>query len=90
MIITPGMVELGFRQYEENKLFGECIAANLDYAFVVGKTNKNAIMDGLNISNSKLIDKYYYDTFNAAFESAMKNIEGKKIILIENDLPDNY
>lgn len=90
IIITPGMVELGFRQYEENKLFGECIAENLDYAFVVGKTNKNAIMDGLNNGNSKLIDKYYFDTFNAAFESAMKNIEGKKIILIENDLPDNY
>lgn len=47
IVVTPGMVELGVKQYEENKKFGKLIAENFDYAIIVNKTNRRALLDGL-------------------------------------------
>ena len=47
IIVTPGLVELGRKQFEENKKFGEEIAKNFDYAVIVNKTNRRALLDGL-------------------------------------------
>jgi hypothetical protein len=45
-VITPGIVELGNRQYELNKNFAIYASKNVDYFFAVGNTNKQALMDG--------------------------------------------
>lgn len=47
IIVTPGMVELGEKQYEENKKFGKLIAESFDYAVIVNKTNRRALLEGL-------------------------------------------
>lgn len=47
IIVTPGMVELGKQQFEENKKLGKLIAESFDYAVIVNKTNRRALLTGL-------------------------------------------
>src|SRR5690606_32625406 len=47
IIVTPGMVELGERQWEENRAFGEHIARNVDLAVLVGEAQTRPIQEGL-------------------------------------------
>lgn len=91
ILITPGMVELGDKQFELNKELG-CNAAKVcDYIVLVGEKQSVAIMEG--------IKEFGYDTecvflasdFNQTFAHASSIATDKrKVILIENDLPDNY
>lgn len=89
VIITPGMVELGDKQWYENNVFAEYASSLVDYAIVVGNTNRDALKKGfeknLNSENVILIDKV-----EEAIFYARNNISGKKVILLENDLSDNY
>lgn len=89
VIITPGMVELGDKQWYENNVFAEYASSLVDYAIVVGNTNRDALKKGfeknLNGENVILIDKV-----EEAIFYARNNISGKKVILLENDLSDNY
>ena len=92
ILITPGMVELGDKQYEYNYNFGEVAAKNADYIFLVNKQQTlpiyNALMDQKYPSGKVEV----VDDFNTAMEKARKveNNGKEKYILIENDLPDNY
>ncbi len=47
VIVTPGMVEFGDRQYDENKIFGTHIARHADLAILVGQEQTRPIQDGL-------------------------------------------
>ncbi|MGH9300552.1 MAG: Mur ligase family protein [Acidimicrobiales bacterium] len=48
VVVTPGMVELGRRQFEENRLFAANAAKVADYVVIVGRTNRAALMAGAN------------------------------------------
>ena len=89
VIITPGMVELNDKQDEENESFAEYAGNKVDYAIVVGHTNKLALDRGFvkSLSKDKLID---IEKVEDAINYARLNIDGKKVILLENDLSDNY
>ena len=89
IIITPGMVELYDKQDIENELFAEYAGKHADYAIVVGHTNKLALDKGFNksLDSSKI---YYYERVEDAINFARTEISGKKVILLENDLSDNY
>lgn len=91
ILMTPGMVELGEKQYDENKEVGVYAADKCDYAVLVGREQTKPIQDGLleaGFSQSKMI---VVDTLQEAFQmvNAIPN-EKQKVVLIENDLPDNY
>ena len=91
ILMTPGMVELGEKQYDENKEVGVYAADKCDYAVLVGKEQTKPIQDGLleaGFARNKMI---LVDDLQEAFR--MVNAipgEKQKVILIENDLPDNY
>lgn len=91
IIITPGMIELGEVQYEENKKLGENIAEVCDYVVLVGKKQTEPIYDGL---MAKGFDKEKIFVAASLREGADKafayNDGRKKTILFENDLPDNF
>lgn len=90
ILITPGMVELSDEQYNLNFEAAKYAAKVCDYALVVNKVNKQALLDGLNsvsIMNKNNIK--YFESFNNAMDYA-RSILDKKVILIENDLTDNY
>lgn len=92
IIITPGMVELGEIEYEENKKFGEVIGqAKLDLVILVGKERAKPILEGLeNASNGS---SEHVRVVQSLFEAndIVKNYAGSgDVILYENDLPDLY
>ena len=89
VLITPGMVELNDRQEIENEAFAEYAGKLVDYALLVGTTNRVALNKGF----EKSIDKdriLNFDKIEEAINYAVINISEKKVILLENDLSDNY
>lgn len=91
ILLTPGMVELGEKQYDENKEVGLYAADKCDYAILVGKEQTRPIQDGLleaGFPENRMIP---VDDLQEAFRmvNAIPD-EKQKVILIENDLPDNY
>lgn len=92
IVVTPGMVELGDKQDEYNFQFGQNMAEVCDFVALVGRKQTQSIYNGL-------IDKGYPEdkifVADALMEAMGKvnslDSEGrKKVILLENDLPDNY
>lgn len=91
ILMTPGMVELGEKQYDENKAVGVYAANKCDYAVLVGREQTKPIQDGLLEAGFPANRMIVVDTLQEAFQmvNAIPN-EKQKIVLIENDLPDNY
>lgn len=91
ILMTPGMVELGAKQYDENKEVGVYAADKCDYAVLVGKEQTKPIQDGLKEAGFAENRMIVVDTLQEAFQmvNAIPN-EKQKVVLIENDLPDNY
>jgi len=88
IIITPGMIELGPVQERENRSFGQKIAQVCDYAALVGERQTKPIAEGLaNFPGLKI-----FESFTEAYQWAVELETGgrEKIVLIENDLPDQY
>lgn len=90
IIITPGMVELGDFQYEENFKFGKQMSGVANSVYIVNNVNKKAIYEGLISSGFLQQNIHFYETFNQAFSQVKQNFNKNHILLIENDLPDNY
>lgn len=91
ILMTPGMVELGEKQFDENKEIGIYAHDKCDYAVLVGKEQTKPIQIGLLEAGFAKQRMIVVDTLQEAFQ--MVNAipgEKQKIILIENDLPDNY
>ncbi|MDE5563277.1 MAG: UDP-N-acetylmuramoyl-tripeptide--D-alanyl-D-alanine ligase [Clostridiales bacterium] len=87
VIITPGFVELGALEKPSNVELGKQISAVCDYAFLVGSRAEDiksgAVKNGMDDSKITI-----FASRNAAVE-ALKEIDGNKVVLFENDLPDN-
>lgn len=90
IIVTPGMIELGEKQYELNKKFGEYISKSADYVILIGKKQTKPIYDGL-IEN-KYDDKkiFILNDVREAFPLMNKLAKGDTYVLLENDLPDLF
>lgn len=90
IIVTPGMIELGDKQYELNKKFGAYIANAVDYAILIGAEQTKPIYDGL-IENNFLKDKIFVlNDIKEAFPLMRKLENGDTYVLLENDLPDLF
>jgi UDP-N-acetylmuramoyl-tripeptide--D-alanyl-D-alanine ligase len=92
VLITPGMIELGKKSYELNRAFGAQAAEHCDYVLLVGERQTAAVNDGLiNAGFDKNRLKIFDTVINAVDFARRINTTGKKrVILLENDLPDNY
>ncbi len=90
-IITPGMVELGEIEEEENFKFGEAIgAANLDYVILVGNERSKPIKSGIENIKADASIVFVVNSLFEANEIVKKEAEVGDVILYENDLPDVY
>ena len=91
-IITPGMIELGEREHEENRAFGEHIAkSGIEMAILVGKQQTASIREGIEAADAD--NKPEIRTVKSLFEANdILEAEGEvgDIVLYENDLPDSY
>lgn len=90
IIITPGMVELGEVEEAENKAFGKKIAAVCDYAALVGEKQTAPIAEGLREGGYPDDRMGIFNSFDEAYRWALSVVAEEKVILLENDLPDNY
>ena len=90
IIVTPGMIELGSIEDEENTIFGENIADVCDEVILIGDKQTKAIQKGL--KNKKYDEKHIYilEDVIDAFD-LIKKLKGKDTyVLLENDLPDVF
>ena len=91
VIVTPGMIELGERQYTENKALGRHIAHNdLDMALLVGKKQAGPIQDGLEESDFPADRTRVFDSLFDAQDFLKTYLKAGDVVLYENDLPDQY
>ncbi|MFA6409905.1 MAG: UDP-N-acetylmuramoyl-tripeptide--D-alanyl-D-alanine ligase, partial [Gammaproteobacteria bacterium] len=90
IIITPGMVELGKKEYALNREFGRHIAKVCNYVILVGKKQTIALQDGLTEENFLKNNIYLADSFQEAYKHLQSFLRPEDVVLFENDLPDNY
>ncbi|MCH5197717.1 MAG: UDP-N-acetylmuramoyl-tripeptide--D-alanyl-D-alanine ligase [Oscillospiraceae bacterium] len=91
ILVTPGMVELGEKEYELNKTFGKQAAGACDKIVLIGAKQTEAIRDGVLEAGFNKNDLWTEEDFSAAMQKIYAYpSEKKKVILLENDLPDNY
>lgn len=91
ILVTPGMVELGAEQDHANYQFGVDAVKYCDYIVLVGHKTTESIKRGA--ESAGLAPEKLYVAEN--LQDAMDYVYGiptdkKKIVLLENDLPDNY
>jgi UDP-N-acetylmuramoyl-tripeptide--D-alanyl-D-alanine ligase len=91
IIVTPGMVELGDRQWDENKTFGTHIARHdIDLAVLIGEEQTAPIQAGLRDHDFPDERVKVFDTLFDAQTYLDRHLEAGDVVLYENDLPDQY
>ncbi|MDR1138638.1 MAG: UDP-N-acetylmuramoyl-tripeptide--D-alanyl-D-alanine ligase [Clostridiales bacterium] len=86
IIVTPGIVEQGDNTQIINTQLGVEIAKVCDYSILIGK-NSRYLQQGIASVNSN-INVIVVDTLAQAVDK-VKHINLPKVVLFENDLPDN-
>ncbi|MBO4458757.1 MAG: UDP-N-acetylmuramoyl-tripeptide--D-alanyl-D-alanine ligase [Butyrivibrio sp.] len=91
VLVTPGMVELGAKEDEYNEAFGKQAAEVCDYIILVGEKQTHAIKKGV-LGAGFAEDKLFVKNSLTEATQLMYELEAgrEKVILLENDLPDNY
>jgi UDP-N-acetylmuramoyl-tripeptide--D-alanyl-D-alanine ligase len=91
VLVTPGMVELGDRMESLNRELGEYAATRCDYAVLVGLRQAPPLREGLLAGGFPEERLYVAATLQEglAWVNALP-AEGQRIVLLENDLPDNF
>ena len=90
VLVTPGMVELGEREYEENRRLGEQAAEVCDLVILVGPTRTTPILEGLKAAeypNQQIIVAFNLEEVK---QHLATQVQAGDVVLFENDLPDNY
>ena len=90
VLVTPGMVELGEREYEENKRLGEHAADVCDLVILVGPTRTTPILDGLKAAQYPSQQIIVALNLEEVKQHLATRVQAGDVVLFENDLPDNY
>ena len=90
IVCTPGMIELGDKQYEYNMEFGRHIAKVCDEVILIGEEQTKPILDGLKKEKYKEDKIHILNDVKEAFPLMRKLANGNTFVLLENDLPDIF
>ena len=90
IVVTPGMVELGDKQYELNAQFGEKIARCADIAIIVNRANRDAITEGAERGGMDATAIRKVENFAEAQQLLATMLAPGDTVLYENDLPDTF
>ena len=90
-VVTPGFVEMGVKQYENNRAFGGDIArAKVDGVYVVNEVNRVAIIEGLAEGGYPASQVECVASFAEAMAALQPKLKAGDVVLYENDLPDSF
>ena len=90
IIVTPGMIELGDKEYEYNMEFGRHIAQVCDEVILIGQEQTKPILDGLKREKYNEKKIHILNDVKLAFPLMRKLANGETYVLLENDLPDIF
>lgn len=90
VIVTPGLIDLGDKEYAYNKEFGAYMKGRVDDVILVGRLQTKAIVDGLKESGFDEAHIIVKDSVKEAFAYIYQNFTYSDTILLENDLPDAF
>lgn len=90
IIVTPGLIELGEREYESNYALGLEAAKYCDIIILVGKNRSRPLRDGVEAADFDSKNVYVVSSFKEAMAVFTPLADSNTVILLENDLPDNY
>jgi UDP-N-acetylmuramoyl-tripeptide--D-alanyl-D-alanine ligase len=90
VLVTPGMVELGERQDALNKELGAYAADKCDIAVLVGERQAPPLKEGLLSAGFPEEKIYVAKTLADGLRYVNSLPPQKQIVLLENDLPDNF
>lgn len=87
VVVTPGMVELGPRQAEENRKFAAEAGRVATDVVIVGRTNRRALRQGLSASKANVV---IVPNLGQAVAWVRKQVGSGDAVLYANDLPDHF
>ena len=90
VVITPGMVELGGREADENRAWGTYMADKVDAVVLVGPERTRPIAEGLRAGGFPDAHIHPVRTLFDARDWLARHSGPGDTILYENDLPDQY
>ncbi len=89
-VVTPGMVELGARQFEENRRFASAAVGVATDLVIVGRTNRRALEAGALAVDGARADVTLVRDRGQAVDWVRSHLASGDAVLYENDLPDHY
>lgn len=90
IVVTPGLVELGKREDIENIELGKRIAKVADIVILVNKNQSENIKKGLLEAGFDKNNIHIQESLFEVTEQFQELLKNGDIVLLENDLPDNY
>lgn len=88
--VTPGFVEMGGRQREENFELGRYASRKADVLIVVNLLNRDALRDGAMAGGMAPERIILADSLDQAVAELSRVARGGDVVLYENDLPDMF
>lgn len=90
VLVTPGLIELGSKEYECNYALGLEAAGKCDIIILVGKNRSKPIREGVEAGGFNTENLYVVSSFAEAMGIYSRIADKNTVVLFENDLPDNY
>lgn len=90
VIVTPGLVELGEREYSCNYELGLAAAEHCDDIILVGRKRAVPMQTAAEENGFDSAHLTVVESFAEAMEYLRKIADRETAVLFENDLPDNY
>jgi UDP-N-acetylmuramoyl-tripeptide--D-alanyl-D-alanine ligase len=90
LLITPGMVELGPLQDQENRKLGEIAAQHASDVILVGAKQTQPIQEGLLSAGFPAERVQVVETLAESVQWYQSNLKAGDAVLFLNDLPDTY
>ncbi len=90
IIVTPGLVELGEKEYDCNYALGSAAAEVCDEIILVGQKRAIPMQDAIQKTDYDPAHLQVVDRFADALAKLGHLCDKNTVVLFENDLPDNY
>ncbi len=90
ILITPGIVDLGNKAYEINKNLGKEATKHSDFIILVGQKQAGPLMDGIKETTYNQENVMIAKNIDEAIKKMYELMDSNTVVLLENDLPDNY